>query len=371
MKRPLNSSAAAVAIVTLLVAAPSAARQVSTTNEVAQLNAAVSAAFSELQRERERAEALASELAKVRREAGAAATVSSQKGDDAVQQKQTAEGTIADLRLLLQLEKEKTTALTQAVNAARQAMTANVEPQRRVLDEAPARAAALAGEPAGTRRAIETPAAQSQKAVDEAVQQKQAAAGAIADLQQLLQQEQKKTAALAQEVGAARQAMTNAEQQRRALDEAQSLAAALAGELAGTRRALETQAAQSQKAVDEAAQQKQTAEGAIADLQKLPRQNRDRTEAMARAFATVPRTMDRRVAAEPAVDNLVHVTPVVKTAVTESLKGAEAQGSAETTKLIVRASVLLGQGNIGAARIVLERAAESGNAQASFMLAET
>jgi TPR repeat protein len=39
--------------------------------------------------------------------------------------------------------------------------------------------------------------------------------------------------------------------------------------------------------------------------------------------------------------------------------------------LIARASALLGQGDIGAARIVLERAAETGNAQASFVLAET
>ena len=52
-------------------------------------------------------------------------------------------------------------------------------------------------------------------------------------------------------------------------------------------------------------------------------------------------------------------------------KAEEAQGNAESAKLIARARVLLGQGNIGAARIVLERAAESGNAQASFMLAET
>ena len=96
--------------------------------------------------------------------------------------------------------------------------------------------------------------------------QKQTAEAAIAELQQSLQQEQKKTAALTQEVGAARQAMTaSAEQQRRALDEAQARAAALASELAGTRREIETQAAQSQKAVDEAVQQKQTAEGTIAD----------------------------------------------------------------------------------------------------------
>ncbi len=39
--------------------------------------------------------------------------------------------------------------------------------------------------------------------------------------------------------------------------------------------------------------------------------------------------------------------------------------------MIARARALLGQGNIGAARIVLERAAETGSAQASFTLAET
>jgi hypothetical protein len=39
--------------------------------------------------------------------------------------------------------------------------------------------------------------------------------------------------------------------------------------------------------------------------------------------------------------------------------------------LLARASALLGQGNIGAARIVLERAVDTGSARASFMLAET
>jgi len=71
------------------------------------------------------------------------------------------------------------------------------------------------------------------------------------------------------------------------------------------------------------------------------------------------------------LDSIVHVAQVVKTVVTEPLKAAEVQGSAESAKLVARARVLLSQGNIGAARIVLERAAESGNAQASFMLAET
>jgi TPR repeat protein len=82
--------------------------------------------------------------------------------------------------------------------------------------------------------------------------------------------------------------------------------------------------------------------------------------------------MDGRVAVGRSADSyVVHVTQAVKTAVGEPPKAAEAQGSAEAAKLIARASALLGQGNIGAARIVLELAAESGNAQASFMLAET
>jgi TPR repeat protein len=45
--------------------------------------------------------------------------------------------------------------------------------------------------------------------------------------------------------------------------------------------------------------------------------------------------------------------------------------AAEMARLVARASVLLGQGDIGAARNVLERAAEMGSAQASFTLAET
>lgn len=45
--------------------------------------------------------------------------------------------------------------------------------------------------------------------------------------------------------------------------------------------------------------------------------------------------------------------------------------TAETAKLVARARVLLGQGDVGSARIVLERAAEGGSAQANFALAET
>ena len=61
---------------------------------------------------------------------------------------------------------------------------------------------------------------------------------------------------------------------------------------------------------------------------------------------------------------------VAEQAATEPSRTA-VQGNPEAARLMARASALLAQGSIGAARIVLERAAETGSAEASFALAET
>jgi len=269
-----------------------------------------------LEEERARSAALTSELAAVQREIETR-TVQSQKAVDvAAKQIQAAESTIAELRQSLQQEQKKTTTLMQEAKAA-QAMTTAAE----------------------------------QEAVDE---QKQVVESTIAELRQSLQQEQKKTATLMHEAKAAQAMTTAAEPQRRALEEAQALAATLASEL------------------DASKKQKQAAEATAAELQKSLQQERDKTEAMARDLATVRRMMDGRVTVGRSADShLAQVTQTVKMAATEPPQGVEGQGNAEAAKLIARASALLSQGNIGAARIVLERAAESGNAQASFMLAET
>ncbi len=65
----------------------------------------------------------------------------------------------------------------------------------------------------------------------------------------------------------------------------------------------------------------------------------------------------------PAVDKLATIAarPTVP----------EAPGNPEALRLMARASLLLGQGNVGAARTVLDRAAETGSAAALFALAET
>jgi hypothetical protein len=49
----------------------------------------------------------------------------------------------------------------------------------------------------------------------------------------------------------------------------------------------------------------------------------------------------------------------------------EVAGNPEAARLMARASLLLSQGNVGAARMVLKRVAETGNASALFALAET
>jgi len=71
------------------------------------------------------------------------------------------------------------------------------------------------------------------------------------------------------------------------------------------------------------------------------------------------------------ISPIVQVTQTAVAVVTKQPTAAGTQDKAEAARLIARASALLGQGNIGAARIVLERAAETGNASALFALAET
>jgi chromosome segregation ATPase len=305
-----------------------------------------------LEEERARSAALRSEVAiTVRREVEAQAAQLRKFSDEAAQLKQAEAAKSAQS---IEEERKRAADLALEVAAAQQELTASTEQHRQALEEERARSAALRSELTAVQREIETRTVQSQKAVDAATKQIQAAESTIAELRQSLQQEQNKTAALMEEAKAAQAMTTAAEPQRPALEEAQARAATLASEL------------------DASKKQKQAAEATAAELQKSLQQERDKTEAMARDLATVRRMMDGRVTVGRAADShLAQVTQTLKTAATEPPKAVEAQGNAEATRLIARASALLGQGNIGAARIVLERAAESGNAQASFMLAET
>ena len=90
------------------------------------------------------------------------------------QTKQTAEKHHRELQQSLQQEAKEDCRLD-AGSQGCEATTIGAEPQRRALEEAQARAAALASELAGAQREIETQAAQSKRRVDAATKQKQAA----------------------------------------------------------------------------------------------------------------------------------------------------------------------------------------------------
>ena len=93
---------------------------------------------------------------------------------------------------------------------------------------------------------------------------------------------------------------------------------------------------------------------------------------MARDLDSARRSVGARITPEPAASNPTSkARPAAVVAAMAPPAATDAQGSAEATRLIARARALLGQGDIGAARTVLERVAETGSAQASFMLAET
>jgi hypothetical protein len=212
--------------------------------------------------------------------------------------------------------------------------------------------------------------AEARRAIDGLNLQLQAGATKTA---QLLGQEREKTAALVQEATAAQQELTaSTVQHRRALEEERARSAALTNELAIARREIETQVTLLRKAVDEAVQLKQATERSMAELRQSLQQERDRVEAPAQGLESTRHPIGVRIALERAANSPINqVKQAAEAAAAEQPAAAEAQGSPEAARLLARANGLLGQGNIGAARIVLERAAETGSAQASFMLAET
>ena len=93
---------------------------------------------------------------------------------------------------------------------------------------------------------------------------------------------------------------------------------------------------------------------------------------MAIAREPEPRAIDQRTTFERAANSqTAQATQAVEAAASEQAAAPVSQGGPEAAKLMARAKELLDQGNVSAARRVLERAAETGSALASFTLAKT
>lgn len=221
-----------------------------------------------------------------------------------------------------------------------------------------AQEAALEQELAEARRTIEHLEAQLQ-------------AGPTAE--QVLKQERERAAVLAEHAAAARQELlATTARHTQALDEERARSAALESELATARQVNERLAVQFRLIGEQTELRRRAYEAEVAGLQQALRQERDQAAAGAAELDAARRAAAARIQPETAT-NMPLSREIASTAGTAmaSTAASDVQGSPEAVRMIARAASLLGQGDIGAARTVLERAAELGSARAVFMLAET
>ena len=200
-----------------------------------------------------------------------------------------------------------------------------------------------------------------------------------------------------QAAGAKEAAERSADEQRRALQQERDKTEKLAAELAEARSSLEAQA--KAKAAEEVARdnqlaamrgelQKAKAEATVA--RELLEAERTRTQRVEQQLASIQESTGPRDSRSPAAASSSRRSTLncgifgagstdegadrgckaATNLATRPTTNSE-QGSPQAVRLIARANLLLEQGNIGAARNMLDRAAEMGSTEALFWLAET
>jgi hypothetical protein len=373
-----------------------------------------------LEQGRDRAEWLEQGLAAARRDVETQTALTAKAVEETAGVKQAEQSGAAELQKSLQQERERSARLEQDLTTARHgfetqtALAAKAGEEasqlkhagesgaaelQKSLQQERERSARLEQDLAAAHRDVETQTALAAEASEEASRRKQAADASATELRQSMQKERERADALAQGLSMTRSAIYAYEAQaRKAGDEAAELRQAVASgapllrksaqdardraerleqDLATARRDLETQTALAAKASEEAARARQTAERDSAALRSSLQQERVRAERLERDLAL----------AQSAAPNVVTIgstarkEPVEAGAnpIADPRPAASARGDAQPNSeeaavaagLVARATALLRQGDIGAARIVLERAVEMGSAQASFSLAET
>ncbi|MBR1245698.1 hypothetical protein JQ609_02005 [Bradyrhizobium sp. AUGA SZCCT0169] len=345
------------------------------------------------QQERERSARLEQELAAARREVETQSALATKAGEETSRLKAAGESGAAELQKARQQERERSTRLEQELVAARRevetqtalATKAGEETSRlKAAGESGAaelqksrqqereRSVRLEQELAAARREVEAQTALAAKAGAEASRLKAAAESGVAELQKALQQERERSARLEQDIAAARRdietqtalaakageeasrrkqgTVASAAESRRSMQK-EHQTADLPADLSMTRSAIYAYRAQARKAGDEAAEVREAAANG-ASLHRKSAQERERPAWLQQDLVTA---RAERAPAAPARGD-AQLDP---------------EQAAVATGLVARAAALLRQGDIGAARLVLERAVEMGSAQASFALAET
>ncbi|WP_246670144.1 hypothetical protein [Bradyrhizobium stylosanthis] len=366
-------------------------------DEAAQLKKAADGGLvdlrNSLQQERDRTGQLERTLATTQRDLDAQTALAAKASDEVTQLKKAADGGLVDLRNSLQQERDRTGELERTLAATQreldaqtalatkasdeisrltQAAKAGATERTRSIQKEHDRAEALAQDLSIARSKVYAYEAQAAKAAESAAQLKQA--------------QESETASLGQSQQAER-------------DRAERLAR----DLAKANRDLEVQTERASKASEEVLRLKQAGERDAAELRGMLQRERERAQgleteiALARldngAFvarfpppAPQPATVGTAVREEPIgarpqqlKNEPVQEAPVRDETFQDPSTGprgaaevrANPDEAAQVARLIARASLLLEQGDIGAARVVLEHVARMGNAQAIFVLAET
>jgi len=309
-----------------------------------------------LQLERGRTVGLGNQLADARREF---TSVASGKDHDSAQLKKSAEDENAKLQHSLEKQHDRIAALEAALadvgrelaiaSRARDeqadklgsAESANTELQRSSEQERN-QTAALDAQLAKLRRELVT----TSRVNDEQADQLKSAKDKIVELQQSFEQERGRTAALTTELGDARR------------------------ELAATSSPKDEAAAHKQPSdagTVELVNSREQQRGGIATWRSVsiePGRQPDVSAINNHGSSQIARGPDNRKVGGQIEDVNAHPSTVNQPALL-------VPGKAEAGTMIARASKLLAQGNIAAARTVLEPIAETGSAEANFALAET
>jgi hypothetical protein len=347
-----------------------------------------------LQQQRDRAARLEQALAVAHRDVETQTALAAKASDEVTQLKQAAEGGFVELQKSLQQERDRTGQLEQALAAARrdidaqtalaatasdevarlaQAEKAGAAEQRRSMQKEHERADALAQDLSMARTKIYAYEAQAAKASEEAAQLKQAAAGDTASLGQSQQRERERAEQLTRDLAEA----------SRELDVQIERASKASAEVVWVKQARERDAAELHSLVQ---RERERADGLERNLASALHDNgalagKNNPAAASQLATTGQAAREQSLAAparpiqdQPVQDKAVQDKPIQDLAIAARSPGdakVDPVEAVQVARLMARASLLLEQGDIGAARIVLEHVAGTGNAQAIFALAET
>jgi hypothetical protein len=229
------------------------------------------------------------------------------------------------------------------------------------------------------QRELEMRAVLSRKSSDDAGQAQQAAQRTAAELRQALQKERDKAEKLARELATARRELGSQAALTKAGDKA-----APNQQLTGLRQGLQQAEWLSATYQELLAQERTRSQGleqqlaARRDDEELLAQERTRSATASLSDTSGP-TPAPTTDTPPTTRLPTRNKPVMPVASADDKPATiasrptapEAPGNPDAPRLMARASLLLSQGDIGAARIVLDRAVEIGSAPALFALAET